>query len=217
MGIYAYGQNNDGGANDFASVCRSPKQNGWQAIMTHKRQHCKILVAILALAGYIAAGAIHELGHACAAIWVGGQVISIQPWVMMGTIHCNLANIGAGFPMAVVAMAGMLTTVLVGIAGSLAVTLCAARFHFSKIGVWLFMPMLCQSLAWLIFPLFLSRGLLQPNDDIVQFTHQSGWPPFAVMSIGFVLVALNGGLLIWICRKKTGKTERTRPGAIEPE
>lgn len=163
----------------------------------------KVLVLMLVAAGFVMAGAIHELGHAGAARLVGGDVISVHPWCFLEKAHCQLSGIVPGARLALVCSAGIIFTVLVGMTGSLVVSLYAARIPLGKIWVWFFVPMLCQSLALLLVPFLLLLGLGElQNEDVVVFIRESGWNPLAVVCLGFCLVGLIGGLLTWSYQRR---------------
>lgn len=158
----------------------------------------KVLVVLLLITGVVLSAAVHEFGHAGAAKLVGGDVISVQPWCFHGKAHCNLAGIATNAQLALVSVSGMLLTVLAGITGALLVSFGAGRIPQAKIGVWLFVPMLFQSLAWFFLPPLLMLGFDWPSDDIVVFIRSSGWHPLLVACFGFCLSVLSGGILVWI-------------------
>jgi len=146
--------------------------------------------------------AIHEAGHAVAVILAGGKVEVLQPWFFLGRVHCQHTEVPSGAWRAFVAMSGMLLCVIVGIIGSIVVALGGVNKPFGKIGVLFFVPLLSQSLAWVILPLLIMLGLNEPKDDVVTFIYHSGWSPFAVFCLGLCLVGLIATLLAWIYKRK---------------
>jgi membrane-associated protease RseP (regulator of RpoE activity) len=168
-----------------------------------KSKRRKLAIVALALAGGVLSGAIHEFGHAGAAKLAGGKVVEVQPWVFVGSPHCRSTGISSDVGQAFVKIAGMGLTVVVGLIGTIAMLVMTGRSSWGKIGVWFFVPMLCQSLAWVLLPLLLILEMDEPKDDIVGFIHHSGWSPFAVLCLGLGLVALNSALLTWIYKRKS--------------
>jgi hypothetical protein len=95
----------------------------------------------------------------------------------------------------------MLLTVLVGVVGVTIVSLVSGRIHMVKSGAWLFVPMMCQCLAWAGVPPAIVLDVSAPNDDVTKFIQHSGWNPLAVSLVGLCLAALCGGLLVWTYKR----------------
>lgn len=157
----------------------------------------RITIVVLAVLGWFLSGAIHELGHVLVAKMAGLKVIHIQPWALMGRVHVRFAGETTGFWHAAINISGMLFTVLVGITGTIVTFVAARRRPAMKIGMWLFIPMMCQSFAWIVLPLAVAFGASAPSDDVTSFMHNSGWGALAVSATGLCLAALCGGALMW--------------------
>jgi hypothetical protein len=179
----------------------------------------RLEVAALAVLGWFLSGAIHEVGHALVARTAGLRIVHMQPWALLGRVHVQFAGETTGSWCAAINIAGMLFTVLVGSAGAVAVTLTARRHPAIRRVTWLFVPMMCQCLAWVGMPLAIVFGASAPTDDITQFIQQTGWHPIAVSLIGLSLVVLWAAVLMWAFRRGAANqaSEVTARKLAEPQ
>lgn len=168
----------------------------------------RVCIAVLAILGWFLSGAIHELGHAVVAKMAGLQVLHMQPWVLLGRVHVRFAGETTDAWHAAIDISGMLLTVLIGITGTIVTCVVGRRGAVIKRAVWLFVPMICQSLAWVALPLILAVGGSAPNDDVTTFIRTTGWNPLTVLAIGLGLVGFCGVVLVWTFKQAAANTRR---------
>jgi len=166
-----------------------------------KRLHNALLVAGLAGCGWLVSGAVHEVGHAIVARGAGLDVVHMQPWAILGRAHVRLAGETSRSWRAAVDIAGMLFTVLVGICGTVGASLLAQKWRAVRLSVWLFIPMMCQCLAWVVLPVAILFGASSPRDDVTNFMQHAEWDARAVLLIGLALVALCAVVLRWAFKR----------------
>jgi hypothetical protein len=155
----------------------------------------RLIIASLVLSGWLLSGAIHELGHAITGKIAGLNIVNIQ---LFGRVHLRFSGKTTTLWNAAISISGMLFTVMVGLAGALAVILLKGQWPYIRYAVWLFVPMMSQSLAWFCLSLLISCGIKIPNDDIQKFMQQTEWPPLVVSLIGLILIVLCVAVLKWV-------------------
>lgn len=168
-----------------------------------KRLLYLLLVAGLAGCGWLLSGAVHEIGHAIVAKGAGLDIVSMQPWAIFGRAHVQLAGETTRLWYAAVDISGMLFTVLVGICGTVGVSFLARQWRSVSLALWIFIPMMCQCLAWVVLPLAIMLGASAPSDDVTNFMQRTGWHALAVLMIGVALVTTCAAVLRWafkLCR-----------------
>ena len=158
--------------------------------------HPRLIIAALVLSGCVLSGAIHEVGHAIVGKMAGLNVVYIQ---FFGRVRLYLSGKTTGLWYAAISISGMLFTVLVGLAGTLAVILLGGKWPYIRYAVWLFVPMMAQALAWFCLPLVVVFGIKIPDGDIQKFMQQTEWSPLIVSLIGLMLVVLCVAVLKWVC------------------
>ena len=169
-----------------------------------------LLVAGLAGCGWLLSGAVHEIGHAIMAMVAGLEIVHMQPWALLGRVHVRFAGETTRSWYAAVDISGMLFTVLVGICGAVAASLLAQKWRAVILAVWLFIPMMCQCLAWVALPVAIILGGSAPRDDVTNFMQQTGWHARAVLLIGLALVASCAVVLRWTFKR--GRTNQPSAG-----
>lgn len=155
-----------------------------------------LIAAVLMLAGWFLSGIIHELGHAIAGKMAGLDVVYIQIFPP----GLRLSGEPVGFWNAAISISGMLSAVLVGLAGTLAVLGLEGRWPFIRHAVWLFIPMMAQALPWLFLPWITVFGVNTRDGvdgDVRRFMRHTGWPTWAVSLIGLTLVVSCAAVLRW--------------------
>jgi hypothetical protein len=160
----------------------------------------------LASTGWLLSGALHELGHALAASMAGLEVTSIQPWMIMGRVHVHMEGSTSDAWRAIINVSGMLVAVSVGLAGTGIVGLSSRRNCAAKAGLWFFLAMLCQCLAWIIFPLAPTFGVHTPSDDVARFILNSRWSPIVVTAMGVSIAGVCAGVLVWASKQSPLKS-----------
>lgn len=154
----------------------------------------ELIAAALLLAGWLLSGIIHELGHAIAGRMAGLRVVYIQVFPP----GLRLSGEPIGFWNAAVSISGMLSAVLVGLAGTLAVLGLGGRWPCIRHAVWLFIPMMAQALPWLFLPWVAVFSVNKRDGDIERFMRQTKWPTWAVSLIGLTLVVSCAAVLRWV-------------------
>ncbi|OGV70315.1 MAG: hypothetical protein A2283_08205 [Lentisphaerae bacterium RIFOXYA12_FULL_48_11] len=171
-----------------------------------KRLHYALLVAGFAGCGWLLSGAVHEVGHAIVARGAGLDIVHIQPWALLGQAHVRLAGETTRSWYAAVDISGMLFTVLVGICGTVGASLLAQKWRAVSLSVWLFIPMMCQCLAWVALPVAIIFGASVSRDDVTNFMQHTGWHALAVLLIGLALVTSCAVVLRWAFKR--GRTNQ---------
>jgi hypothetical protein len=175
-----------------SSGCPRPDPAG----VGHRRSgvHPRLITAILVLLGTMMSGVIHEMGHAIVGRMAGLHVIYIQ----LFPPGLRLSGEATRFWNAAISISGMLFAVLVGLAGVIGVVLLETKWPSIRYAVWLFVPMLAQSLGWFCVSLVNVLGFKVPNDDVQKFTQQTQLPPLLVSLIGLVLAVFCVVVLKWV-------------------
>lgn len=158
-------------------------------------------MAASAIVGWILSSPIHEFGHAIVAKMAGLQVVHLQPWAILGHAHIQLSGETTAAWSAAVNISGMLFTVLVGIVGVVTTVVVAQQLPKILLVTWLFVPMMCQSLAWFGLPLAIMFGADAATDDVTKFIHHAGLHPFAVAIIGLCLMTICTAVLMSAFRR----------------
>jgi len=161
------------------------------------RPSARTLNALLAAVGWLLSGAIHELGHAVTGRMAGLRVAHMQPWALLGRVHVQLEGATTDAWCAAINISGMLLSVLTGVTGTVLAVFAARRHRMLKRAVWLFLPMMCQSLAWVVLPPVVALGVSFPREDVVRFLRNADWHPVAAMTLGLGLAGICGAVLVW--------------------
>jgi hypothetical protein len=155
----------------------------------------RLIIAAFVLSGWVLSGAIHELGHAIVGKLAGLDVANIH---LFGRVRLRFSGKTTSLWYAAISISGMLFTVVVGLAGALAIVLLGGKWPYIRNAVWFFIPMMLQSLAWFCLPLLISCGIKIPDDDIQKFMRHTEWPPLVVSLIGLILIVLCVVVLKWV-------------------
>ncbi len=152
-------------------------------------------IVILVLLGFFLSAPTHELGHLIVGKMAGLKLDFIQiipPSVGFSGETTRSWN-------AAISVSGMLFAVLVGLAGALAVVLLQANWPYLRYAIWLFVPMMAQTIVWFALSLVAAFGATIPEGDILKFIQHTEWPPLVVCLIGLVPIALCAAVLkrVW--------------------
>jgi len=154
-----------------------------------------ILILIGAI-GWVFSGMINQYGHAVGAKLLGATVTEVQPFVFLGSPDCSYEGDLSTSQEALIAIAGLLACVAVGLLGLLLVP-------FKKLGALrglsvaaFFVPLLAQSLGWIVFSTLYAFG--RPvQHDAIDFIRQTGFQPLIVAAIGVGLAVLAFRIFRW--------------------
>lgn len=152
---------------------------------------------LIVIFGWFLSGVIHELGHLIVGKIAGLKVDSIQPWAIFGGLHVRFSGKTTNLWYAAISISGPLLPVLVGVTGVLAIILLKDKWPYIRYAVWVFWPMMVQSLMLLCVPLAAAFGIKASNDDVTKFIELAEWPPLAVSLIGLLLAGLCVVVLKW--------------------
>lgn len=139
---------------------------------------------------------LHELGHALAALAVGGTVTGIDALVWSSRPHASyvldgvsdaqrafVSAAGTLLPLFAWALVVMVLPRRIGPAGTI-VRLVASAGVFGSV------------LPWFVLP-WPGMHASAPTDDVVRFTQLSGWPPAMVVALMAALLGAGGLLVAW--------------------
>jgi len=151
-----------------------------------------VLVTVCIVQAYLL---LHELGHALAAMAVGGTVTAVDARLWSDRPHASYASLPASQGLrAFVTAAGTLLPLVVGLTALLALPRqLPARWAVVRLGF--AAGALAGLLPWLVLPWPAMQGAA-PNDDTVRFTLQSGWPPALVVGVAAATL-VGGAVLAW--------------------
>ncbi len=173
----------------------------------------KLIVPLCAcaFAGALLSGAVHEIGHAAVAKFAGLEVVRIQPWFLLGRPHVQWHGTIAPEWRAAVNIGGMLASVSVGLLGFLLLQRVIRRDSPLIVTALLLLPMVCQSLAWLVLPLVLMLGGSAPRDDVTAFIKNTRWGHLPVALVGLTLTSFSALVVV-----RTYRIWRADPQIREP-
>jgi hypothetical protein len=139
---------------------------------------------------------LHELGHALAAVMVGGSVTGVDArfWSLRPHASYAFTDITSG-QRAFVAAGG---TLLPLVAWALAMIALPRRLptHLGVLRLLASAALIGGSTPWLVLP-WGAFHAATPGDDVVRFTRLSGWPPALVAAIAGVTLLAAAALLWW--------------------
>lgn len=170
-----------------------------------KKSRFLALSVACTLLGASLSGAVHELGHVIVATCAGLKVVEIQPWFFLGRAHVRFSGSTSQGWQPAIHVAGMLFAVGAGILGMWLVGKMVQRDRAYIPVAWIFLPMLCQALAWVVLPTIIFLGGRAPRDDVTMFIQTSGLDPLVVALLGLSLVLVSTVVVI-----KTYKTWRAK-------
>jgi len=164
------------------------------------KANAKLLGILLAIAavGWIVSLTIWVCGQAIAVRLVGGAVTELKPFIFSGWPHCLYADGLTSSKQAMVTIAGLLASTLVGLLGLVVVPF--KRFSPKRVlYVSAFLiPLLIHSVEWIVYPILHTAGRDVEHVSIT-FIAQSGFQPLVVAAIGLGLAVVSYRLF----RKRT--------------
>lgn len=146
--------------------------------------------------GWVFSEMINQYGHALGVKLVGATVTDVQPFVFLGRPDCTYQGDLSAYREALITVAGLLACVSVGLLGLLMVP-------FKKLGALsglsvaaFFVPLLAQSLEWIVYPTLHLFG--KPvQHDAINFIQQTGFYPLIVATIGVGLAVVAFRVFRW--------------------
>lgn len=144
---------------------------------------------VFAAIGAVFSGAVHEAGHILVGRFAGLKIIDYQLWFMLGRAHVTFSGSMSSGWHAAFNIAGVLASVSAGILGMVLLRVLVAAQPKMIVCAFAFIPMLSQSLTWMVLPAVLALGGTAPREDVTKFIANSGWSYAAVTIVGLILVA----------------------------